>query len=69
MLVEPVSIPLTVVRDPADDRVLECALGARADLIVSGDDDLLSLETFREIPIVTAAEALRRIASTEAGAS
>jgi predicted nucleic acid-binding protein len=31
----------------------------RVDLIVSGDRDLLMLKSFREIPIVTAAEAVR----------
>jgi putative PIN family toxin of toxin-antitoxin system len=48
-----------ISRDPDDDHVLACALAARADLIVSGDRDLLVLKSFREIPIVTAAEALR----------
>ena len=33
-----------------------------ADLIVSGDTHLLNLKTFHRIPIVTAAEAVSRIA-------
>ena len=49
-------------RDPDDDHVLACALGARADLIVTGDSDLLTLKRFEQIPIVTAAEALRILA-------
>jgi putative PIN family toxin of toxin-antitoxin system len=56
--------PLTapVSRDADDDAVLACALQARADLIVSGDDDLLALQGFDGIPIVTAAQALARLA-------
>lgn len=59
-LVEPIEWP-RVVRDPDDDHVLACALTARADLIVTGDNDLLDLHAYQNIPIITAAEALRRI--------
>ena len=47
-----------VCRDPDDDAVLALALAADADLIVSGDEDLLVLKVFQEIPITTAAQAL-----------
>jgi putative PIN family toxin of toxin-antitoxin system len=50
-----------VLADPDDDRVLACALGARADLIVSGDPHLRNLKAYQGIPIVNAAEALTRI--------
>lgn len=60
-LVTPVPIPTTVPNDPDDDHVLACALAAEANLIVSGDNDLLKLKTFREILIVTAAEAMQAI--------
>lgn len=53
-------LPLPVCRDPDDDAVLACALAAHADLIVSGDDDLLSLKEFQNIPIITAAQAMQR---------
>ena len=59
----PASIAPTIARDPADDRVLACALGAGADLIVSGDAHLLDLKRFHSIDIVTPAEALRRISA------
>jgi putative PIN family toxin of toxin-antitoxin system len=59
----PAPMTPTVIRDPADDQVLACALAAKADLIVSGDMHLLSLGSFREIPIVGSSEALARIAS------
>lgn len=60
IVVEPASVP-QIVRDPDDDHVLACALTARADLIVTGDTDLLVLNTYQGIPIATAAEALRRV--------
>ena len=47
-----------VSRDADDDAVLACALAARADLVVSGDADLLVLDSFRGIGIVTVAQAL-----------
>jgi uncharacterized protein len=59
-LVSPGPLAQRVSRDPDDDAVLACALAARADLIVSGDQDLLVLQAFEGIPIVTAAQALER---------
>jgi putative PIN family toxin of toxin-antitoxin system len=35
-------------RDPGDDMFLECAALAKADLLVTGDKDLLILGTYRE---------------------
>jgi putative PIN family toxin of toxin-antitoxin system len=46
-------------RDPRDDKFLEVAVHGRADLIVSGDRDLLALNPFRGIAILTAAEYLQ----------
>ena len=43
-------------RDGDDDKVLECAVLGAADFIITGDNDLLSLESFEGIPIITAAE-------------
>lgn len=48
-----------VSRDADDDAVLACALAAQADLIVSGDDDLLVLKQFQGMRIVTAAQAIK----------
>ena len=43
---------LNVIKnDPADNRVLECALAGNAKWIVSGDSDLLQLRKFRGIRI------------------
>lgn len=49
-----------VSRDADDDAVLACALAARAELIVSGDDDLLVLGSFRGIAIASVAGAVGR---------
>lgn len=40
-------------RDPDDDKFLELAVSGGADVIVSGDDDLLVLDPFRGIPILS----------------
>ncbi|TAN23479.1 MAG: putative toxin-antitoxin system toxin component, PIN family [Acidobacteria bacterium] len=42
-----------VAEDPDDDRILECAMAAHADVIVSGDRHLLRLGSFRSIPIAS----------------
>jgi uncharacterized protein len=47
-----------VCRDPNDDAVLETAVNAGAQLLVSGDKDLLVLKSFRGIAIATPAEYL-----------
>lgn len=39
-------------RDPADDRVIECALAGNAEFIVTGDDDLLALDSYEGVRIV-----------------
>jgi uncharacterized protein len=43
-----------VCRDTNDDMVVECALLAEADFIVSGDKDLLTLKAYSGISILTA---------------
>ena len=48
-----------ICRDPADDKFLELAVNGRADVVVSGDDDLLVLGSFRDVPIVTPAAFVR----------
>ena len=47
-----------MLEDPEDNRVLECAVEAEADYIVSGDHHLLNLSLFRGKKIVGAAELL-----------
>ena len=62
-LVQPRPLRRPVGRDPDDEPVIACALAARADFIVSGDDDLLVLKAYRRTRIVNAAESLTIIAS------
>jgi predicted nucleic acid-binding protein len=47
-------------RDPEDDQFLEAAVNGRADVIVTGDKDLLDLSPLRGIAIVTPVDYLAR---------
>lgn len=51
--VEPVTVDEEACRDPDDLPVLGTVVAARCDVLVTGDKDLLELETFRGIPIVS----------------
>ena len=44
---------IVACRDAKDDKFLELAVNGNAELIVSGDEDLLILNPFQEIAIVT----------------
>lgn len=54
IVVEPDRV-LAIVDDESDNRVLEAAVAASVDYIVSGDTDLLDLGSFEGIPVVTPA--------------
>lgn len=41
-----------VTRDPEDNKILECALAGNADLIVTLDQDLIKLKSFKGIAII-----------------
>lgn len=61
-----VNIPKTldaVPRDAEDNAVLETAIEGKAEFIVTGDDDLLSLKIFRGIQILRAIEFLAALAN------
>ena len=62
-IISPPPLPAPVCRDPDDDEVLAVAVAAQAELIVSGDDDLLALGSYAGIRIVTPGEAVRIVAS------
>jgi putative PIN family toxin of toxin-antitoxin system len=51
----PVVHTIRICRDPRDDKFLELAVNGEADLLVTGDGDLLALHPFRGIPIITPA--------------
>lgn len=61
VIVEAKPLPgIVVTADPADDRVLACAVTAGVDFIVSGDAHLGALREFRGIPIVSPLDYLKR---------
>lgn len=41
-----------IVRDPDDDKIIECALEAKAEIIVTFDKDLLALKEYERIKII-----------------
>jgi putative PIN family toxin of toxin-antitoxin system len=47
-------------RDPKDNKFLEVALNGKAELIVTGDADLLTLNPWRGVAILSPAEYLKR---------
>ena len=54
-IIDPIS-EISVCRDPDDDKFIGCAVDGKAVFIVSGDKDLLSLESYKDIEIITAAD-------------
>lgn len=60
-LIAPLQKLDVIKADPSDNRILECALQARADFVVSGDHHLLDLKEFRGIKILTAKQFLDRV--------
>jgi uncharacterized protein len=63
-LVEPAPLGRQRSRDVKDDPHLACALAARANIIVSRDDDLLALEKPFGIQILTPRELLMKLTGT-----
>jgi putative PIN family toxin of toxin-antitoxin system len=51
---------LTVVKDEPDNRILECAIAADADVIVTGDRHLLLLKQYQDIRVIRLADFLSR---------
>ncbi len=49
-----------VKNDPTDNKIIECAVEANADYIISGDRHLLNMKKFRGIKILTPAEFFKR---------
>ncbi len=54
-----------VRRDPSDDKFIECAVAGKSLVIVSGDKDLLSLETYRNISIMTPVQFLESLGESK----
>lgn len=51
---------IRVCRDPKDDAFLELAVSGRADVLITGDQDLLVLHPFRGMTILTPSDYLTR---------
>ena len=58
---------IAVCRDSKDNQVLEAATSGRADIIVTGDDDLLVLNPLEGIPIVVPAVFLELLDKNRSG--
>ena len=56
-LVHP-EIDISVSSDPDDDKFIECAVAAGADYLISGDSDLLNVESYQNITILSPADFL-----------
>jgi putative PIN family toxin of toxin-antitoxin system len=54
------NIRLAILKDDPDNRILECAKHAGAEVIVTGDRHLLPLSSFEGVPIMTLADFLDR---------
>ncbi|HTX80453.1 MAG TPA: putative toxin-antitoxin system toxin component, PIN family [Longilinea sp.] len=52
-IVQPESNINAVEKDPDDNHVLECAVAAKADFLITGDQHLLELEEFEGIEILS----------------
>jgi hypothetical protein len=56
-----IDMEITACRDPRDNKFLSLAVSGRATCIVTGDDDLVVLNPFRGMPVLTPREFLQRI--------
>jgi hypothetical protein len=52
-------------RDPKDNKYLELAVSGKAECIVTGDEDLLILNPFRQIDILTVQKFLDKVVGIE----
>ncbi len=55
---------IKVCRDPKDNMILELAVSGKADVIVTGDEDLLVLNPFNEIAILNPQSFLTKFSSS-----
>ncbi|MCA0364411.1 MAG: putative toxin-antitoxin system toxin component, PIN family [Bacteroidetes bacterium] len=53
-------IVITDCRDPKDNKFLELACTINADCLITGDEDLLILNPFRNIPVLNSAQFIEK---------
>jgi putative PIN family toxin of toxin-antitoxin system len=58
--VQPIEQIDAVPADPTDNRILECAVAADSEAIISGDKHVLALGSFRGIEIISVSDLLQR---------
>ncbi len=56
------AVPQVITEDPSDNIFLACANAGKCDYLVSGDQHLLVLKRYEDIPIVSTAEFLNAMA-------
>jgi len=61
IIVKPKNQLFVVKDDPKDNKVIECAVAAEADYIITKDRDLLRMKKFESITIITPEEFLKRL--------
>ena len=59
-LFTPIKLKTPVSRDPDDDKFIAVALAANCHLIVSGDNDLLSVTGYKDIEIINPSEFVKK---------
>jgi len=60
--VETTTAKLEVIKEhPADNKIIECAVSAKADYIISGDKHILNIITYKKTQILTANDFIEKI--------
>lgn len=52
------NIRIQALKDEPDNRILECAVGGKADVVVTGDKKMLKLKEYEEVKIISLKEYL-----------
>ena len=66
-MVQPVETLQVIIADPSDNRILECAMAAGSQYLITGDNHLLRLQQYGETRIVKLTEFME-ILQSESGA-
>ena len=61
IIVKPKNQLFVVKDDSEDNKIVECAIAAQADYIITKDQDLLRMKKFESITIITPEEFLKRL--------